>query len=64
MAMIAIYTRDDAGLITYLGQQDWGSRAQIIEHYYLTETPEHERLLGWHHPSVSWHGNTGFGEDA
>lgn len=64
MSGIAIYTRDESGLITYRGKRDWDSRAQVIDYYSLPETGKSERLLGWPHASVTWHGDLGFGEDA
>lgn len=64
MSNIAIYTRDESGLITYRGEQGWDSREQVIEYYCLSETAESEAMMGWPHASVSWHGSLGFGEAA
>lgn len=61
---IAIYSRDEQGLITYQGEQAWDSRQQVIEYYFLDAKGETEQVLGWPHNAITWHGNTGFGEAA
>ena len=63
MPTIAIYSKDDAGIITYIGVKDWTSRQQVLDHYMRAdETPHTETARGWPHPSITWHGNIGFGE--
>ncbi|MCT8309196.1 hypothetical protein RMA73_00085 (plasmid) [Xanthomonas translucens pv. translucens] len=63
MSKIAIYIRNETGAITYKGEQHWDSRAQVIEHYYLPKTGDHEQLVGWPHSAITWHGDHGFGEE-
>ena len=65
MSNIEIYTRNESGNVSYIGDEGWESREQVIEHYWLSHNkPEREELLGWPHPAVTWYGDLGFGEAA
>jgi hypothetical protein len=59
-AELIIYTRDQAGLITYHGATGWDNLQQLLEHYNLAEAaPEEECLVGWPHGAVTWYGHFG-----
>lgn len=60
--VIHIYTKDKQGLIKYMGGEEWQSREQFCDHYFLPKEGRNEALLGWPHASVTWHGSIGFGE--
>ena len=63
--MTAIYTRDDAGIVTYLGETA-RTQADILDEQFagipgeLRPAPEVADLMGWPHGSVEWHGSIGF----
>lgn len=62
--MIAIYTRNDDGSITYQGEQAWDSRDQVLQHFFRDDQPaSSEKMEGWPHSIVTWHGDIGFGEE-
>ena len=55
---VSIYTRDEQGLVTYKGSQDWSSEGHFLLHYELADVePEEERPLGWPHTRVRWYRN-------
>ena len=63
--MTAIYTRDDAGLVTYRGETD-RTPADLLDERFagipdeFRPEPEPAALMGWPHTAVEWHGNIGF----
>ena len=63
MQTIAIYTKDDQGLLAYHGEQQWDSLDQLLRHYSRDdETPQSEALSGWPHARVVWYGDLGIGQ--
>lgn len=64
MKMLPIYTRDDAGVMTYQGEQDWESEGLLLAFYDRSPSEaETVPLLGWPHAAVTWYGNIGIGHD-
>lgn len=62
---LAIYHRDDQGLVTYHGEQEWDCREDVLDEYCQPRQPDETELMyGWSHPAVTWHGRIGFGEGA
>ena len=63
--MTAIYTRDEAGIVTYRGEID-RTPADILDEQFagipneFRPVPQVAALMGWPHGSVVWHGNIGF----
>lgn len=59
---IAIYTRDESGLVGFKGTEDWNGVRQALEYYCRDdETPETVKMMGWPHDSVTWYGDLGIG---
>ena len=61
---IAFYTRDESGMISYKGIEDWPgfSLQEVLDHYFRgDETPETEQMMGWPHETVAWYGDLGVG---
>lgn len=62
---LAIYTRNDAGQMTYRGEQEWESIDQLFEATYGWTTkpsdfePETYELMGWPHTEITWYGDIG-----
>ncbi|EPC03248.1 hypothetical protein L861_23345 [Litchfieldella anticariensis FP35 = DSM 16096] len=59
--LLAIYTRDEGGVIAFHGVEKWSSlQAYIVAHPELADQPaEHADLVGWPDSSLVWLGNTG-----
>lgn len=58
----AIYSRDDSGMVTYVGVQSWPSLYCLLSHYFRDDAqPEHGALLGWPHTHVTWYRDIGIG---
>lgn len=61
MIKLAIYSRDESGLIRYLGVQHWESASQMLKFYGRDDkTSEQESLVGWPDSAVTWHGDLGY----
>lgn len=61
MNMIYVYTRDEAGIISYIGPSEgWNSIDSILAYYNLNaESADTEKLVGWPHDQVTWYGYLG-----
>lgn len=59
---IAIYSRDDQGLVTYVGSHWWPSLQDLLVYYFREDDqPEHDILVGWPHKYVTWYRGLGIG---
>lgn len=67
MSKLAVYHRNEAGQMTYEGEQEWDSLEQLFEATYgWTRKPsEYEQeeydLMGWPHAKIIWYGEIGIG---
>ena len=61
--LIAAYSRDENGSMTYHGEEEWDTENDYWVYYFRDDhAPEIEQgLMGWPHSSVEWRGNTGIG---
>lgn len=59
-----IYLRNDYGLVTYVGTQQWPSLHDLLSYYFLEDDqPEHDILVGWPHKYVTWYRVLGIGSN-
>lgn len=62
MQQLAIYTRDEGGIVEGPRYQQWESKQQALEYYIRDDEPlETEHVMGWPHKAIEWHGSIGFG---
>lgn len=64
-AKLAIYSRDEQGMITYCGLESWSSLHALLSHYFCdTVQPQCDTLLGWPHMYVTWYRHIGIGSNS
>jgi hypothetical protein len=55
-----IYSRDESGIMEYMGVKEFESINQVIEYYCVTDAdPEVATLLGWPTKELTWYGSVG-----
>jgi hypothetical protein len=58
---LAIYTKDDGGIITFRGVEELDSPHQLIQDCHQDDCEaEPTEMVGWPDAEVIWHGNTGY----
>lgn len=58
--IIRTYHRDEAGIITFMGEQEWDVLQDALEYYCRDSyVPETEQVVGWADSKLTWYGDFG-----